>query len=148
MKEEIIGGIRNALERGESIENAMQTFINAGYSAIEVRGAAGMLAPSATGVLYGERGTAVNQAVQKAPSTPGTKPPSSPPQTSSASSAPPSAAPAKPQTGANAFGGTQPPATFKGKKTAIILAIILIVLVLVLGATLYFGDDLLAKFSS
>lgn len=31
--EEIIGGLINAVERGESLQNAMQTFVNAGYDA-------------------------------------------------------------------------------------------------------------------
>lgn len=29
--EEIIGGLVNAVERGETLQNAMQTFVNAGY---------------------------------------------------------------------------------------------------------------------
>ncbi len=40
MKEEIIAGIQNAIERGESLENAVQSFINAGYNSQEVREAA------------------------------------------------------------------------------------------------------------
>ncbi len=43
MREEIIVGMRNALERGESIERAVQTFINAGYNPFEVRAAAQMI---------------------------------------------------------------------------------------------------------
>ena len=31
--EEIIGGLINAVERGESLQDAMQTFVNAGYDA-------------------------------------------------------------------------------------------------------------------
>lgn len=31
--EEIIGGLVNAVERGESLQDAMQTFVNAGYDA-------------------------------------------------------------------------------------------------------------------
>jgi hypothetical protein len=40
MREDIAGGLRNALERGENLENAVRTFINAGYSEKEVRDAA------------------------------------------------------------------------------------------------------------
>ena len=43
MKEEIVSGLRNALERGESIEQASQTFINAGYNPFEVRAATQMI---------------------------------------------------------------------------------------------------------
>ena len=35
-EKELIGGIRNALERGESLAKAKQTFINAGYQPAEV----------------------------------------------------------------------------------------------------------------
>jgi len=41
-KEEIIGGIRNALDRGESEEKAIKSFIAAGYNEKEVRAAADM----------------------------------------------------------------------------------------------------------
>lgn len=40
MKEEIIAGIRNALDRGFSISQAVQSFINAGYNPNDVREAA------------------------------------------------------------------------------------------------------------
>lgn len=40
MKDEIIGGLRNALERGSSPDVAVQSFINAGYNPIEVKQAA------------------------------------------------------------------------------------------------------------
>ncbi len=40
MIEEISGGLRNALERGASLEEAVQSFIKAGYNPIEVRQAA------------------------------------------------------------------------------------------------------------
>lgn len=40
MREDIIGGLRNALDRGETVEYAIRTFINAGYSEREVREAA------------------------------------------------------------------------------------------------------------
>ena len=42
-KEEIIGGLKNAVERGESIDKAVQSFINAGYNANEVREAANLV---------------------------------------------------------------------------------------------------------
>ncbi|MBS3089395.1 hypothetical protein J4461_00765 [Candidatus Pacearchaeota archaeon] len=48
MKDEIIGGIRNALERGATLEEAVKSFVNAGYNPAEVREAASMLATSAS----------------------------------------------------------------------------------------------------
>lgn len=43
--EELLGGFRNALERGESLKSAGQTFLNAGYSANEVNEAIRMIFP-------------------------------------------------------------------------------------------------------
>jgi len=39
-REEILEGLKNALERGERLESAVQSFISAGYSAQEVQEAA------------------------------------------------------------------------------------------------------------
>lgn len=50
MKEDIIGGIKNALERGETIDKAIQTFVNAGYSPDEVRDAAAMISQGSLSV--------------------------------------------------------------------------------------------------
>lgn len=40
MEKEIVGGIKNALDRGESLEKAKQSFVNAGYEKSEVEKAA------------------------------------------------------------------------------------------------------------
>lgn len=40
MKEELISGLQNAVERGATLEAAVQSFINAGYNPQEVREAA------------------------------------------------------------------------------------------------------------
>ena len=143
MKEEIIGGLRNALERSETIEKAMQTFINAGYSAAEVREAAGVINPSATGLLYGAPGGAatLNANVPAQPSNlkPSTKPSNAPEQQ-----------PVQKAEAVNlptTIAGTQQ-SQMKGRKTAIILAIVLILLVIVLGVTLFFSGNLLDMFSS
>lgn len=40
MREDIITGLRNGLERGESLESSMKSFINAGYHPIDVKQAA------------------------------------------------------------------------------------------------------------
>lgn len=45
MREDIIGSLRNALERGASLEQAIQSFISAGYREVEVREAAKQLQP-------------------------------------------------------------------------------------------------------
>lgn len=49
MRDEIVVGIRNAIERGENLDQAVQTFINSGYNAFEVRAAAQLIASYASG---------------------------------------------------------------------------------------------------
>lgn len=43
MREDIVGGLRNALERGASLEQAIRSFMNAGYAETDVRDAAKLL---------------------------------------------------------------------------------------------------------
>ena len=43
MREDIIAGLKNAYERGESVEKAVQAFISAGYNPNEVKEAAKIL---------------------------------------------------------------------------------------------------------
>jgi hypothetical protein len=48
MKEEILGGIQNSLERGETLDKAVKSFINAGYNPQEVNSAADMIRSGAS----------------------------------------------------------------------------------------------------
>lgn len=50
MKDEIISGIQNAMLRGESLEKAAQSFINAGYNPQEVRAAVSALSEGVSAV--------------------------------------------------------------------------------------------------
>lgn len=55
--DDIKGGLRNAVERGESLEKAKQSFINAGYNSLEVEQAARGLNPAAakeTSSIFGK----------------------------------------------------------------------------------------------
>ncbi len=54
MREDIIAALKNALERGESLEKAMQSLINAGYNPIEVRQAAESLSQGAMSIVNPE----------------------------------------------------------------------------------------------
>ena len=54
MKEEIISGIKNAIQRGSSYEGAVQSFINAGYSEEEVKEAGKMLSGGVSEIINGE----------------------------------------------------------------------------------------------
>ena len=50
MNEELQAGLKNALDRGENIEKAIRSFINAGYNANEVQEAASSLSEGALSV--------------------------------------------------------------------------------------------------
>lgn len=47
MREDIYGGLKNALERGASVEQAIRSLINAGYNDIDVRNTAKYLTTGA-----------------------------------------------------------------------------------------------------
>ena len=51
MKEDIIGGLKNAMDRGYTLDAAIQSFINAGYSVNEVKEAASNLSTGALSIL-------------------------------------------------------------------------------------------------
>lgn len=51
MREDIYGGLKNAMERGISIESAIRSFINAGYKEEEVRAAAQELQTGALPIM-------------------------------------------------------------------------------------------------
>ena len=151
MNDEIIGGMRNALERVETIEQAIQTFLNAGYSPNEVREAAGRVAPSAAAALYGQSPNVLSSSPSSAQTPPQTKttspyqPASSPPAkvpSQSPISSKPSSSPA-----AQPLPTLIPPQPPQSKKTVIILVVVLLILLILLGATLLFSDKILGFFS-
>lgn len=51
MNEDLIAAIRNAIERGASLEQAVQSLINAGYSSSQVNEAASSISNSATSII-------------------------------------------------------------------------------------------------
>jgi len=51
MHDEISAGLKNALERGYSLEEAIKTFVNAGYNPVEVKEAATFITGGATSIL-------------------------------------------------------------------------------------------------
>lgn len=51
MREEIESGMRNALERGDTLEQAIDSFINAGYNPVEVREAANNISLGASTIV-------------------------------------------------------------------------------------------------
>ena len=65
MREDIAGGLRNALERGETMEQAVRTFINAGYLEKEVRDA---LEYASSGTLESLTNVSSSTSINKKPS--------------------------------------------------------------------------------
>lgn len=65
MNNEIYYGLKNALERGDSLESAVQSFINAGYNPMEVRRAGKML--SGDSAQLGEKEELDNSGVKPLP---------------------------------------------------------------------------------
>ena len=51
MRDEIYYGIKNAIERGSSLEEAAQSFVNSGYNPEEVREAVSMISQGATNIV-------------------------------------------------------------------------------------------------
>jgi hypothetical protein len=51
MNEEIVGGLKSALERGEPIKRAMMSFFNAGYKKEEIEEAAKFLNSNPAGII-------------------------------------------------------------------------------------------------
>lgn len=49
VRQDILGGLRNALERGESLEEAKNIFISTGYNAAEIEEAAKILSEKVAG---------------------------------------------------------------------------------------------------
>jgi len=54
-KEEIVGGLKNAIERGSSLEDAIQSFIGAGYNPNEVRAASRDVGKGVTAIVQEQR---------------------------------------------------------------------------------------------
>ncbi len=52
MRDEIWAGLKNAIERGASLEQAVQSFISAGYNPIEIKEAAGSFSQGATNIVH------------------------------------------------------------------------------------------------
>ena len=57
MKDEILACLKNATSRGENVEKAAQSLINAGYNPQEVRETARFLSEGASNIIYHQEKT-------------------------------------------------------------------------------------------
>ena len=114
MREEIVAGLQNAAARGQTLEQAAQSFINAGYNPQEVKAAYQMLSSGASNVFAGAtppgQGVQVQQNNRQAignyrmpqqypPQSQVTPPQAQQPSAPSAPSAPPNSPPEKKKDG-------------------------------------------------
>ncbi|MEK6800369.1 MAG: hypothetical protein AABY05_00390 [Nanoarchaeota archaeon] len=109
MKEEIYYGLKNAIEKNESLDSAMQSFINAGYNPEEVKAAG-------KAIEEGENDFKDSSLLPKLPDK--------------------KSLPQLPKIENSFAQGKQPEIKKKGKKKTIILLIILLLLIF-LGAIAY-----------
>jgi hypothetical protein len=130
---EILGGIQLALSKGETLQQAMQSFYNAGYKKEEIEEAARMTLPNQT------------QPVQQAqPTQTGKKitPPKPTKQVSNYASPPTKQ---KPKVIPKASNYEKKPS--KGKGAIIALIIILVLLLLGLAAVIIFRENIVNLFN-
>lgn len=141
MKDEIIAGIKNALERGESLDQAMQTFINAGYKSVEIREAANSLTGGTTPIVTGAQNTVSSSSPSDLTPLQTTAQDSSTSQaTPSSTTSTPTTLPAIPSLSKNAVGKTD-------TKKIIVLVALLLLLIGILIAAIIFKDAILKAFS-
>jgi len=134
MKDEIQAGIKNAIERGYTLEEAIQSFISAGYNPVEVKEAANTIGSNVTTIINQVKSPTANSAVQNMTSNSASlsamKPFNSSSQPSTSSQQPPQQ-PLQQQSQQPIYNQSyQQSPQRKSKKTlVIILIVILIVLV-------------------
>jgi len=70
-KEELRNGIENALNKGESLQKAMQSFVNAGYTIEDVKAAASEINMGVTGSMAQQptQSKPTTQSIEKKPKT-------------------------------------------------------------------------------
>jgi len=125
MSDEIISGLRNALERGESLDKAAQTFLSAGYNPNDVRESVNAIS---SGALHITTPTA-----------------SEPPKTQPMHA---SVAPQAPQLPMQALQQVQQPKQ-KGKHIGLIIVLVVILLILIGGLiTVMVAGENILKFMS
>jgi len=147
MKDEIQAGLKNAIERGSTIEEAVQSFTNAGYNPVEVKEAANNISQGVTDIVNQNKATVENspsksmssQANQDAFRT------FSSPTTQSTVQQQQIQQPQQSQTEFPQFKVPDQPSIgmSKKKKTVIILVVVLFILLAALVGLIFFSKTLL-----
>jgi len=138
VKEEIIAGLQNAVARGQQIEQAAQSFINAGYNPTEVREVASIISSGASNFTP-QNGSEIPQPIQQQIPQPIQQNQFQSPQS-----------PQNPQSLQYYQNNQQTPKPLTssskgaGKGKVILLSIILILLLIGLIATIFFKNGILS----
>lgn len=161
-KEEILSGIKNAISRGSSIDQAAQSFINAGYNPQEVQQAKEELSSGNYSTMPQEgpqphqfdqprsiQNTSQKNMHGQAPSAFSGNQQASQMSNNPNSQMSNNQNPQPSQANSQRLQSFQQPSQKKkkGKGLVIILSIVLILLLTVLGITLFFSDKILNLFS-
>jgi len=150
MKEEIAAGLKNAVERGTSIDQAIQSFINAGYNAAEVNEAALLVSSGAMTIINNPN---QKQPKLSLPATPAGQPiPAVKPILQTTDT--PGVLPSKPVVGTNFPVEPRQPQRLevqpvkKGTSTGLVITLVIILLILIAGliSTLMFKEQILNMF--
>lgn len=70
MRNDLLGGLKNALARGARVEDAIATFVNAGYNEFEVREAAKSITQGSLDVISAAPIPTTNLSLSNIPSSP------------------------------------------------------------------------------
>ena len=129
MRDDIYGGLKNAIERGATLDQAVRSFINAGYSESEVREAAKSFMPPVLSVTNPSTTPNTTNSIQKRPMPIQARPPQQQ-----------QSPPAQPNPQMQ-FATISPPPE-KSNKTIIILVAVLTLLVGVFVTSLLFRNEI------
>lgn len=157
MRDEIQSGIRNAIERGSTLEEAIQSFISAGYNPVEVKEAANSMGSVSSTIVQQNKSPALNSAVQNinnkqpSPSSMNLFTLSNPTpfgqQTQSTKQKPQeqfqSQSQSQSQIPTKTYSSPELPKKNPKKKLVIILIVILLVLIVGLAGLMLFANDIL-----
>jgi len=133
-KEEVIGGLKNAIDRGQSLDAAIKSLTNSGYDPAEVTAAAQTLNSGVTASLQPNN---PNPPVSQ-PAAPGQPAPATPPVS------PTQPVPQQPAPGQPVQQTAQPPVKKKSSATKIIFILFILFIIFLVGGgvtlTLLFPD--------
>lgn len=150
MKDEIQAGLKNAIERGFTLDEAIKSFISAGYNPVEVKEAANSIGSEITPIVQQNKKPGANSAVnaitgeQMSGEVMKSFTSSSPFSGFSGSKQNQTKSQAVPKAGVNPAGQIQPKG--KSKIWVILLSVLLVILIGAIVSLTFFSDFILQTF--